>query len=567
MAAAIAVALGVIVIIDLAHAPESVDRALVPGFDPARATELIWERGGRPAIHAVRSGDRWELRDPGAVPADGGAIGDVLAALRGARWHRRGDAPPARATLVVVAGSERHVLSFGDAIAGTEQSWLVVDGRGVVVDTWIVRALDRDALSLRIRRPLAEVAGARTIRITGRMQGSLRGTAPARTGAPVPGVTPPGGFGPAPSGASGPAPSGASSAHVGAATGTGDGDLQVDLEIAGAPRRLVRPSAILLAPEAAAAVEHALREVTIVRLPDGPVAAGGLAIETAGASSSTGVRAELGGSCPGAPELVALSGTAGDGCVERAAVAAIERAVAWLQQPAEAIVERRPIPFEPQHLVLADAAALDTSPPRIGDAAADPARVAELLLALEAPAGVARLPAGPPTGHIVATDRSGTAITLDLFPDHVLARHGEPVALAPAPGAWRLLVRPSRELRDRTLWLEEPATIAALDLDGVGYRRGAVLGAWTRRPDGAVDAARVDALAAALAAPRALGFLDEPIAVAHRVTVEVAPPVGAAVRHVLELGAPRAGGCPARAGRDIVLLPAAICAEVAALAR
>jgi hypothetical protein len=152
----------------------------------------------------------------------------------------------------------------------------------------------------------------------------------------------------------------------------------------------------------------------------------------------------------------------------------------------------------------------------------------------------------------------------------VVARPGEPVALRPAPGAWTLLTRPSRELRDLTLWVEEPTTITALVIDGARYQRGPVIGAWSRQPpgpaDAARDAARIEALVAQLAAPRALRLLDPPLAVAHRVTIEVTPPVGAPIRHALELGAPRAAGCPARTAGDTVVLPAAICSEIAALA-
>src|SRR4051812_5207051 len=515
VAAAIAIALAVIAIVDpLRTERAAVDRALVPGFDPARATELVWERAGQPAIRAVRAGERWELHAPGAIPADAGAIGDVLAALRGAHWHRLGDAPPPHATLTVIAGTERHVLGVAAPIAGTEQTWIVRDGQGEVVDRWVARALDRDRLSLQVRRPLADAAGARSIAITGALPDGAR----------------------------------------------------VALQIEGTPRRRVRPGALVLAPEVVGALERALRDVTIVRIPDRPASGHGLAIELAGAHGAA-VAVELGGACPGARERVAASGTAGDGCIERAAADAVTAAVAALERPPAAIVERRPVPFEPAHVALPDGAALDTSPPRVGDAAADVTRVAELLAALAAPAEVVGLPAAPPIAHLTATDRAGAAIALDLFADRALARSGEPVALRPAPGAWSLLVRPSRELRDLTLWVEEPTTITALAIDGVRYRRGAVIGAWDREPASPVDAARVEALVARLAAPRALGFADRPLAAAHRVTLEVAPPVGAPMRHALELGAPRGSGCPARAGGDTVVLPAAICSEIAALAR
>jgi len=529
VAAAIAVVLAVLVILDVARTTGPADRALLPGFDPVRATELVWDRAGQPVLRAVRTGDRWELRAPATIPADAGAIGDVLAALRGARWHRPGDPRPAHATLTVIAGAERHAIGLAEPIAGTEQSWIVADGRGVVVDSWVVRALDRDRLGLQIRRPLADVAGARSIAITGAVPGAIPGSDPS-AGTPI------------------------------------------DLQLEGSPRRLVRPGPLLLAPEVAGELERALREVTIVRIPDGPLAARVLTLRVVGAAPETAeIVVGLGTSCPGAPQLAALSGTAGDGCIERADAVAIARAVDQLLRPPAVNVERRPVPFEPRHVVLADGVALDTAPLRVGDAAADPARVYELLAALAAPATAVALPAGPPTGHITASDRAGAAIMLDLFAGRVLVRRGEPIALSPPPGMWSLLVRPSRELREPTLWLEEPTTITALVIDDVRYQRGAVIGEWSRQPAGRTDAARVqaqvEALVAQLAAPRAIGFVDDRVAVAHRVTLEVTPPVGAATRHALELGAPRADGCPARAGRDTVALPAAICSEIAALLR
>jgi len=555
----LAVVLVIAVVIDLGRTRAPDDRALVPGFDPDRVTELVWERADQAAIRVVRDGETWRTRtssprDPDAashVPVDPSAVGEVLAALRGARWHRRGAPPSVHATLTIVAGSERDVVGIGEPIAGTEQAWLADDGRGVVVDSWVARALDRDLLALRIKAPLADIRRAQTIVIEGNAGGL------------------------------------------------------VQIRVGGSPRRLEAPGGFALAADIAGDLERALSEVTIVRLPDGPATAHGLTISTTDERGARSDRAAahliLGGSCPGAPELVAVSGTDGDGCVERAAVAAVEHAIGRLRQPPDAIVERRPVPFEPRRIVLADTVELDTTALRVGDAPADPARVAELLAALAAPADVVAVPAKPAIQHLVVTGSAGTTITLDLFADHVLARHGEPVALRPAPGAWNLLVRPSRELRDVTLWLEEPTTITTLRIDDVSYQRGAVIGDWTRRPAGAsgakptdakpadakpadarpadarpadarpadakpADARTLEALVALLAAPRSLGFVDDPIAIAHRVTLVITPPIGAPTEHVLALGAPRPAGCPARVERDAILLPAVVCAQVVTLA-
>jgi hypothetical protein len=282
----------------------------------------------------------------------------------------------------------------------------------------------------------------------------------------------------------------------------------------------------------------------------------------------------LGGRCAGAPELVALSGTPGDGCVERAAVAAVEDAIARLRQPPAALVERRPVPFEPVRVVLADRVALDLTALRAGGAPADPARVAELVAALSAPAEVAGAPATPAIHQLIVTGRDGIAVTLDLFAERVVARHGEPVALRPAPGAWDLLVRPSRELRDAAPWVEEPTMVTAVRIDDVRYERGAVIGEWTRQParattarPSAPDAGMLDALVALLAAPRSLGSVTGAVPIAHRVTLTITPPAGAPTERVLGVGAPRAAGCPARAERDALMLPAIVCAQVAALAR
>jgi hypothetical protein len=560
IAAAVAVALVIAVVVDLGRAPAVVDRALVPGFDPERVTELVWERAGQPALRVVRTGDGWELRAPEnaasrpapasrvsevtPVPADPGAIGEVLAALRGARWHRRGEPTPVHVTLSVVASDRRRVLGIGEPLAGADQTWVVDGDRGLVVDRWVARALDRDRLSLWIKRPLGDIRGADAITLDGALDG------------------------------------------------------RAELRVIGRPRQLAGPRQLVLAADVADELERAVAEIEIVRLVDGASGAAGLTITAArGARRTTVV---VGGACPGAAALVAISAAQGEGCIERAAAEALERAAHRLVQPAAAIVNRRPIPFEPRSLVLVDGVALDTSPPRVGGAAADPARVAELLFALGAPAEVVALPATPAAQHLVVTDRAGTPVTLDLFPGHILARHGEPIALRPAPGAWQLLVRPSRELRDVTPWFEEPTTITELRIDGVRYVRGAVIGDWTRVPAGSAatatsdttgrrparpaepsgpHAARlaslIEALVAQLAAPRSHGFADLPVTVAHRVTIVVTPPVGAPSQHVLELGAPRPDGCPARVDRtggaslvdrDALLLPAAVCAQVAALA-
>ncbi|HEU4726777.1 MAG TPA: hypothetical protein VFT22_02780, partial [Kofleriaceae bacterium] len=331
---AIAAALAVVVAIDLGRTRRTEDRALVPGFDAERVTELRWDRPGQAPVRIVRAGAGWEERTAAApggeghVPVDPGAVSDVLAALRGARWHRRGAPAPARATLTIIAGPASRALGLGEPIAGTEQRWITDGDRGLVVDGWVARALDRDRLALRIKAPLAGAQRARAIDLEG--------------GAAGPGV----------------------------------------LHLAGHPRQLAPPGSLTLAAGIAGELERALAAVTVVRVPDTPGGAPDahrLAITTSGDGAPGRARVELalGGGCPGAPELVAASGTFGDGCVEPAALAAVERAIARLRQPAVAVAEPRPVPFEPQRIVLADGAVLDIPALELGDAAADPARVAE----------------------------------------------------------------------------------------------------------------------------------------------------------------------------------------------
>jgi hypothetical protein len=516
VATAIALLLAIVLVIDLGRTPLAENRALVPGFEAERVTELRWERAGQPTIDVVRTATGWQMRTPSIAPADPAAVSEVLAALRGARWHRRGDPTPTHASLTIVSSTGRKTLRFGEPIAGTDQVWIVDGDRGLVVDSWVARSLDRDPISLRIRSPLADVDGAGTIVI------ESAGKAP-------------------------------------------DGTDRIALRLEGTPRRLVRPVQLLLAGGIADELERALGELTIVRLPTRPVAARGLAITIAGAASSA-TTVEIGGSCPGFAELVALSGTAGEACVERAAATSIERAIARLRRPPEEIVDRRPMGFDPQRIVLVDNVALEVSRMRVGEHPADQARVAELVAALAAPAEVVPLPAKPATQKL-AIDHAGSTIALDVFAERVVARHGEPVALRPAPGAWELLVRRSRELREIKLWLEEPTTITAVRIDEIRYERGAVIGEWTRQPKGRIDGNAMEALVALLAAPRATGFGDGPVAIGHRLMITITPPAGSATQRVLEIGTERRGRCAARTEHETVLMSPTVCVQIDALAK
>jgi hypothetical protein len=552
------------------------DRAIWPGFAADQVSELIWDR---PALHATRAGAGWQLGAAAGrtVPADPDAIGEVLAALRGGRWHRLGDAVAVQATLTVVMGAgggERRVIGFGAPIEGTEQRWIVVDGRGMIVDRWVVRALARDELSLRVRRPLAQLRPGARISLT----------IPPASAARAPDDSLP----------------------------YGDGSVELIVEgqpwrYTGPPERHTSaPRVALLAPEAVAPLEQALRALTIVRIPDsqhlGEDAPAGLHIGL----SAPAYDAALAGICRGAPpaeraRLRALVSSSGNGCVEDAAADAIMQAAGGLLRPLGEIVERRPVPFAPASIVLADGATLTLSPPRIDGAAADPARVAELLAALAAPAGpVVPAPDQPaaswaPLGQLRVRSAAGVELSVELLPGKRVRRSGESLALAPREAAWTALSRPSRALREIATWHEQPTAISALQIDGVIYRRGATIGAWTREPANAagndntnaksvignapatatpaaevldaVRAAAVEALAAELAAPTVIGPIDGPISAVHRVAITVAPPVGGPVTHILEIAVPISARCPAKIADETIALPAGTCTQIAPLAR
>jgi hypothetical protein len=271
------------------------------------------------------------------------------------------------------------------------------------------------------------------------------------------------------------------------------------------------------------------------------------------------------GSC--GRDRVLVDTDSGEGCIEAAAL----RAVADVLRDPQP--DPRPLPIDPAKLTLQDGSILDVTAKRlaaldagkrVADVDADPERVRELISALMTRGTVKPRPSARPTATITAVDRAGTEVVLEVF-DRAIARHGEPVAIEIAADAWKIITRPSAALKDPVRWREDAANLTALTLDNITYKRGAVLGEWTREPAGKLDPTLVDALVESLATLRA-PTAPPPAAVAHRLRITITPPAGAPITHAIELAAPTHDGCAARVDNAPVLLPLPLCTAAIALA-
>jgi hypothetical protein len=497
--AAAALVLALLLVIDLVHTPARVDRALVPSFDADRVQYLQW-----PDAQVRRDGAGWMYCTDAATGdtsvmmcrgwrGEPGAVDALLAALRGARWHRRGDAHVAGAIakkLVVGLGGPTIDIGLAAPIEGTDQRWLVVNKAAVLVDGWVARALfpDQDALIERDVLPGVESAAVVDV-------GHTHLTIPCRVS-----------------------------------------EMWVD------PARCDAVVQAIAAVKVATVLSHTVA-------PDLDAA---LTITTrtgrqhyAAASADQGCGANQ----------VAIAADAGYACVGAPAWKAVFAAAAPLAGPPGPIVDRRPLPITPVKLVT-PGGALDLTAMRLDDKDADRDQVTALVAALSAPAEVVPVPTAKPSATFVATDKAGTTVTLDLV-GGVLVRRGEPVGLKPSREALATILRPASALLDPTRWVEDPLVVAELGVDGVTYRRGAVVGEWTREPAGRVDPVAIEALATALSQVRA----PEAAAVgpaAHHVVVKLAPPVGTPATHTIDVDA----HCAARLDGAPVQLDPGICAAL-----
>ena len=538
--AVIALALVAAVALDPGR-PAADDRAVLPGFDPARVRALTWRgEGGALALTRDPSGAWHVAGDPTQGLVDAHAVDDVLAGLRGARWHRRATrALQVRRSLTIeLAPGEPgspHRIDVGERLAGTAQAWIAVDGQARLVDGWLADLLDPAPLAFRDRTPLAGAATASAITIRG--------------------------------------------PH------------DLALELHGPPWR---DRAGLIAPALGDALVAALSGLELVALGSGPaIGPADYTISLAGAAGGPGTgpsapggpgasaampAVELGGACPGAPALVAVHTASGPAaCIAAAAWSDAVAAIAALARPPADVIDRRPAGFALDHIGLPGATlalvrrpmlALDGGEPR----PADPERAAELVAALGEAGEPTAVPAGAPAFTISLAPVRGDAIALDVFGD-VVHRRGEALALRISPASRAVLGRAAATLADAERWSEDPSTIRELVLDGVRYRRGAVLGEWTRTPArdgsgaGPTEAALVDAVAAAAASVKAPARAGSSAlgATAHHLAITFAPPVGPVVTHELDLGTPAAGGCAATLGGERVTVSLALCTAVAAL--
>jgi hypothetical protein len=208
---------------------------------------------------------------------------------------------------------------------------------------------------------------------------------------------------------------------------------------------------------------------------------------------------------------------------------------------------------------------------------ADDAAARALLTALSAPHALVDLDQGAVgTKAADAQYRDGTTVELtrvDTPRGPALARMGETIAMV-GPGAAALNVTPN-QLRDRTLWSEEPTSLARLLVGHAGkeimIERGAVLGEWTGAKPQAVQGAlpslarlTVKGFIEEGPGSRASGLGPEPL----ELEATFDDPAGQASRvHRLSVGRSTARGCAASADDVAVELNEPFCRALWALAK
>ena len=483
----------------------SPNRVVMPAFDPAAIRALRWSRpDASPPIVLSADGVHWTGTE--GLLVDPRFISDLFSSLRSARWHRRdsGAHHTFRRTLAISSDDSTSTIDLGEQLEGTGQVWLRINGA-------------RDVLL--VDGWLAKLVDPAPIDPYERFPFATAGSEPRiRSDA---------------------------------------------LDIQTHPWR---DDHGLVAPRLGDALISALERVEYVALSNGPaITPEHLAL---GAHSFS-----FGGTCPGT-DLVALraAGARRAACVEPAVWRDVTTAIAELVRGVDSTLDDRPAGFAIDHIELRGGILRLMKRPTITIAgvarAADPERVAELVHALARPSSQpVDVAGGAPEQTLLITPAVGVVVALDLYAGSV-QRRGEPRGISIGSADHDIVARPATAYVDSERWSEEAATISELMLDQVTYRRGAVIGEWSREPAGTFDPAIVEMLATAAAklhAPATSGAATT----THRLKLRFSPPVGAPVIRELALGdiRPASGGtCAAVFETEQVVLPAELCTAVAAVA-
>ncbi len=509
--ALLAGALLVVLVVDVVTRARPADRTLLPGFEEASVVRLGWTAhpvGPYLTIERTIERDKtaatpWRRTAPSPGAVEQAPIASLLATLRGARWHRSEARDPREDAvhLAIDHAGSRTELWIGRPIDSSEQAWIGIGKRRFLVDAWVARTLTPSPLDLAIRTPLAGIGNVDAYRVA-------------------------------------------------------------DLGLGGQPRAIAATPTtrgLVLDPGFVAELERSLAELAIEADPVGPVAQID-GIEIAMAGTRVTLAKGLGHGCE---TRVYLAASTGDGCVALAKAEVVWGLVARLVSPApEAIASRALVPIGVRTVTLVDGATLDvTRRPTIDGGDVDAQQIAVLMTVLRSPVDGTDVVTAPTSTRIgtLAIKTGGGDLILDLHANNLAMRRGEAVALRLSPEAFAILERGGAAYRDRTPWSEDPTTIAEIAIDAVTYRRGAVLGEWTRVPAGPSDAASIDALVTALARPHVIGVAPTTVVRGRRIRLVVRPPVGAEKTHTLELGAATAAGCPAVIDTSSILLPVEIC--------
>lgn len=255
----------------------------------------------------------------------------------------------------------------------------------------------------------------------------------------------------------------------------------------------------------------------------------------------------------------------GPGCVEAAAWKAVLAADTKLAGPADQIADRRPIPIKPKKIVLPDRKELTLDgQSKVDGLDTDLERVRELLTAIATPGELVPLPTTSQQGAFYAVAADGTDVQLALWGNGIVARRGEQVAIKTSLDT--VIARRSIEYRDPTRWREDPMTLTSINVDGVIFQRGAVIGEWTRKPAGKVDNALVDALAQTLAIVKAPARMGHARGLNRFIKVTFTPPAGEPSSHRIEFGRTiTKDGCDGRVDNAEVTLSPEFCTAAAAL--